>query len=158
MRTLELTVNGREDRLDVADNTTLSQLLRDHLGLTGTKVACDRGECGACTVLVDGMPLLACSVLAHTIPGSSVVTVEGLAGDSGELTELQQAFLDVDAVQCGFCTPGFLMMGTYLLSRSPRLDREAILAGLKGNLCRCGCYNQIVTAMCQTSESGIAVP
>lgn len=155
---VEVTVNGRIARLAVSANTTLAQLLRDHLGLMGTKVACDRGECGACTVLVDSLPTLSCTLLALTIPGSSITTVEGLADGIGQLTALQQAFLELDAVQCGFCTPGFLVTATHLLRTCPSPDRDAVVAALNGNLCRCGCYNQIVAAVLRASEAGVSAP
>lgn len=144
--TISLTVNGVRHRLDVEDRWTLVELLRDHLGLTGTKIGCDRSECGACTVLLDGKPVYACCQLAVWADGADVQTVEGLARD-GRLSPLQQAFIDHNAPQCGFCTPGQLMAATALLNTVPRPDAAQVKQALVGVLCRCSNYNAIVEAV-----------
>lgn len=141
-----LTVNGVRHHLEVEDRWTLGEVLRDHLDLTGTKIGCDRSECGACTVLMDGQPVYACSHLAVWADGAEVQTVEGLAED-GRLTPLQHAFIEHNAPQCGFCTPGQLMMATALLKAIPRPDAEQVKQALVGNLCRCSNYNAIVEAV-----------
>jgi len=143
---ISLTVNGVRHRIDVEDRWTLVKLLRDHLDLTGTKLGCDRSECGACTVLLNEQPVYACSHLAVWADGADVQTVEGLARD-GQLSPLQQAFIDHNAPQCGFCTPGQLMMATALLNTVPRPDAEQVKQALVGNLCRCANYNAIVEAV-----------
>jgi aerobic-type carbon monoxide dehydrogenase small subunit (CoxS/CutS family) len=143
---ISLTVNGVRHRIDVEDRWTLVELLRDHLDLTGTKLGCDRSECGACTVLLNGQPVYACSHLAVWADGADVQTVEGLARD-GRLSPLQQAFIDHNAPQCGFCTPGQLMTATALLNTVPRPDAEQVKQALVGNLCRCSNYNAIVEAV-----------
>jgi aerobic-type carbon monoxide dehydrogenase small subunit (CoxS/CutS family) len=139
-------VNGAEQTLDVEDRWTLAETLRDHLGLTGTKLGCERGECGACTVLLDGTPVYSCSTLAVWADGRAVRTVEGLARD-GELSFIQEAFIEHNAAQCGFCTPGQLMAATALLERTPNPEAAQVRAALVGNLCRCSNYNAIVEAV-----------
>jgi len=146
-----VTVNGRARDVVVAPNLTLLELLRDDLALTGAKECCLVGECGACTVRLDGRIVDACLVLAIEADGGDVSTVEGLAPE-GALTRLQQAFLDEGAVQCGFCIPGQVMAADDLLRRSPRPTRAQIEEGLAGNLCRCGCYEQIIAAVELTAE------
>jgi putative selenate reductase molybdopterin-binding subunit len=153
--TIQITVNGEARRLEAEDRWTLVELLRDHLGLTGTKIGCDRGECGACTVLVDGKPVYACSQLAVWLDGRSVETVEGLAR-GGRLHALQQAFVEHDAPQCGFCTSGQLMAARALLSATPRPTADQARAALAGNLCRCANYNRYVEAVV-AAGSGRAV-
>ena len=143
---ITLNVNGVSHSLEVDDWWTLAELLRDHLDLTGTKIGCDRSECGACTVLMDGKPAYSCSQLAVWADGAEVQTVEGLAQD-GLLTPLQQAFIDHNAPQCGFCTPGQLMTATALLNAIPQPDAEQVKQALTGNLCRCSNYNAIVEAV-----------
>lgn len=143
---VETTVNGRLRQIEVPANLTLLDLLRDELGFTGTKECCDVGECGACTVLVNGEAVYSCLMLAVEADGAEITTVEGLAGD-GELSPLQQAFLDKGASQCGFCTPGQLMAATVLLHANPHPTLADIAEGLSGNLCRCGCYYQIADAV-----------
>jgi xanthine dehydrogenase YagT iron-sulfur-binding subunit len=143
---VSLAVNGVSHRLAVEDRWTLAELLRDHLDLTGTKIGCDRSECGACTVLMNGLPVYACCQLAVWADGTDVQTVEGLACD-GHLTPLQQAFIDHNAPQCGFCTPGQLMTATALLNAVPRPDAAQVKQALVGNLCRCANYNAIVEAV-----------
>jgi len=144
--TISLTVNGVRHRLDVEDRWTLVELLRDQLDLTGTKIGCDRSECGACTVLMDGKPVYACCQLAVWADGADVQTVEGLAHD-GRLSPLQQAFIEHNAPQCGFCTPGQLMTATALLNTVRRPDAAQVKQALVGVLCRCSNYNAIVEAV-----------
>jgi len=144
--TISLTVNGVRHCLEVEDRWTLVELLRDHLELTGTKIGCDRSECGACTVLMDGKPVYACCQLAVWADGADVQTVEGLAHD-GRLTPLQQAFIEHNAPQCGFCTPGQLMAATALLNTVPRPDAAQVKQALVGVLCRCSNYNAIIEAV-----------
>lgn len=148
---IELTVNGRPRSVEVAAHHTLLEVLRDDLELTGTKECCLVGECGACTVRLDGRIVDSCLVLAIEADGAEVVTVEGLA-DEGELSPLQSAFLDKGAVQCGFCIPGQLMAGQDLLDRHPHPSVDEIQEGMAGNLCRCGCYEQITEAILATAE------
>ena len=143
---ISLTVNGVSHHLEVEDRWTLVELLRDHLDLTGTKIGCDRSECGACTVLMDGKPVYACCQLAVWADGSDVQTVEGLARD-GRLSPLQQAFIEHNAPQCGFCTPGQLMAATALLNTVPRPDAAQVKQAQVGVLCRCSNYNAIVEAV-----------
>jgi aerobic-type carbon monoxide dehydrogenase small subunit (CoxS/CutS family) len=143
---IHLTVNGATRELEVEDRWTLAETLRDHLGLKGTKLGCERGECGACTVLLDDSPVYSCSTLAVWADGRAVRTVEGLARD-GELSFLQQAFVEHNAAQCGFCTPGQLMAATALFERIPYPTAEQVRAALVGNLCRCSNYNAIVEAV-----------
>jgi aerobic-type carbon monoxide dehydrogenase small subunit (CoxS/CutS family) len=144
--TIRITVNGTAHTVEVEDRWTLADLLRDHLNLTGTKLGCERGECGACTVLVDGRPVYACSRLAVWADGRSVTTVEGLA-QHGVLHPLQQAFVEHDAPQCGFCTAGQLMSAKALLDRNPHPTAQEVRAALAGNLCRCANYNRYVEAV-----------
>lgn len=147
-----LTVNGKPQRVRVDADLTLLQLLRDVLGLTGTKEGCGTGECGACTVIMDGEAVPSCLVLAVQARGKSVVSVEGLAPESPgnasrPLHPLQEAFIEHGAVQCGYCTPGMLMSAKALLDKNPRPDRAAIEEAIAGNLCRCTGYYQIVEAI-----------
>jgi xanthine dehydrogenase iron-sulfur cluster and FAD-binding subunit A len=141
-----IAINGRAHTLTVPANTTLLDLLRDHLGLTGTKCGCEIGECGACTVLLDGEPVNSCLVLAPQVDGREVLTVEGLAPE-GRLHPLQESFLDHDAVHCGFCTPGMLLSAKALLDWNPRPTEGEIRSAISGNLCRCTGYQQIVEAI-----------
>jgi len=144
---IEVVVNGLRRTTRVAPHATLLDALRDDLALTGTKECCLVGECGACTVLLDGRSVDACLVLAAEADGSEIVTVEGLAARDGTLAPIQQAFLDTGAVQCGFCIPGQLMSAHALLEADPHPGRAAIEEGLAGNLCRCACYEQIFEAV-----------
>jgi carbon-monoxide dehydrogenase small subunit len=150
---ITLIVNGIEEHLVVPSQMTLLHVLRDQLGYTGTKNGCEAGECGACTVLVDGEPVNSCLVLAVELDGREITTVEGLAED-GKLTPLQQAFVDLNAVQCGFCTPGMLMAATALLKRNPQPTQEEIQVALVGNLCRCTGYQRIIDAVLMASRAG----
>ncbi len=143
---IRVTINGTEQRIEVEDRWTLNELLRDHMALTGSKIGCDRGECGACTVLLDGEPVYSCSTLAVWADGREIVTVEGLERN-GAVSPLQQAFMEHNAPQCGFCTPGQLMTATALLDRNPRPTTEEVREAMVGNLCRCSNYNAIVEAV-----------
>ena len=143
---IEITVNGQRQSVEVEDRWTLVELLRDHLGLTGTRIGCNRGECGACTVLIDGEPAYSCSTLAVWANGRSIRTVEGVE-QNGKVSTLQQAFIDHNAPQCGFCTSGQLMSATALLERNPNPTAQEIREALSGNLCRCSNYNAIVEAV-----------
>ena len=147
---IRVTVNGTEHRVDVEDRWTLNEFLRDNIDLTGSKIGCDRGECGACTVLVDGEPTYSCSTLAVWADGRDIVTVEGLESD-GTVSPLQQAFMDHNAPQCGFCTSGQLMTATALLTSNPRPTSDEVRRALVGNLCRCSNYNAIVEAVLATA-------
>ncbi len=148
---IEVTVNGRRRALEVAVHHTLLDVLRDDLELTGTKECCLVGECGACTVIVDGRTVDSCLVLAVEADGADILTVEGLAAE-GTLSALQQAFLDKGAVQCGFCIPGQLVSAHALLAANPHPTVPEIQEGLAGNLCRCACYQQITEAVLATAE------
>lgn len=141
-----LTVNGEARQAEVPSATTLVELLREHLGLTGTKVGCGHGECGACTVLLDGEPVNSCLVFAAQCEGREVTTIEGLSRD-GELDRIQNAFVDAGAVQCGFCTPGMIMSAAVLLASNPTPSRDEIKETISGNLCRCTGYVKIVDAV-----------
>jgi len=145
-RELHIRVNGDEYHLLVDTHRTLLEVIRDEIGLTGTKNGCNQGECGACTVLLDGEPVNSCLVLAHEAEGQDIVTIEGLA--SGDrLHPVQQAFVETGAIQCGYCTPGMVLSAKALLDRNPSPTRAEILEGLKGNLCRCTGYVKIVEAV-----------
>jgi carbon-monoxide dehydrogenase small subunit len=147
-------VNGGKEYLDVPSNMTLLQMLREKLALTGTKNGCNAGECGACTVLVDGEPVNSCMMLAVEVDGREVITVEGLAQDE-RLSPLQEAFAEHNAVQCGFCTPGVLISAHALLERNPHPTDEEIREALVGNLCRCTGYLRIIDAV-QAAAIGAA--
>ena len=150
---IRLTVNGREHDLSLPTHRTLLDVLRDELDLTGSKRGCDRGECGSCTVLLDGKPVYSCITLAAQVRGRSVTTVEGLARD-GELDPVQQAFLDEDGAQCGYCTPGFLMSSRALLDASPHPTDAEIREALSGNLCRCNAYGRILQSVRTAAGQG----
>lgn len=149
---VKMTINGTEQRLQVEDRWTLVEVLRDHLGLTGTKIGCDRGECGACTVLLDGKSVYSCSQLAVWADGRTVETVEGLAhGD--RLHPLQHAFIEHDGPQCGYCTSGQLMSAKALLDRNPHPTEDEVRAAMTGNICRCSNYNRYVAAVLAAAGS-----
>ena len=148
---ITIAVNGREHRLEVAPHETLLKVLRERLLLTGTKESCGEGECGACTVLVDGRAVNSCLMLAVEADGCEVLTIEGLARD-GELDPLQQAFIDAGAVQCGFCTPGMIMSAKCLLMENPRPTADEVKEALCGNLCRCTGYTRIISAVLAAGE------
>lgn len=150
---ITLTVNGRPRALDVQPHHTLLDVLRDEMGLTGTKECCLVGECGACTVIIDGRSVDSCLVLAVEADGSELTTIEGLA-DGERLSFLQGAFLDHGGVQCGFCIPGQVLSAHVLLQSEPNPTREQVEEAIAGNLCRCGCYRQIVAAVMATAEQG----
>jgi len=149
---LKFTVNGRPQELWVRASHTLSQVLRDDLGLLGTKVGCGEGECGACTVMVDGRTVASCLMLAVEAEGSEVMTIEGLAAEDGALHPVQEAFVEAGAIQCGYCTPGMVMSTVALLKKHPRPDEAQIREGLTGNLCRCTGYQKIFEAVQSASE------
>lgn len=148
---IEFTLNGRRIRYDIEPNQLLLNLLREKQYLTGTKYGCGIGECGACTVLLDGDPVLSCLTLAADVDGKEVETIEGLA-KGGALDVVQDAFLEEGAVQCGFCTPGFIMATRALLNENPRPTEEEIREHLKGNLCRCTGYVNIIKAVKRAAE------
>ena len=150
---ITLTVNGTPRKLDVEDRWTLVEALRDHVLLTGTKIGCDRGECGACTVLLDGKPVYSCSYLAVWADGRAVQTVEGLAQGT-QLHPLQQSFVAHDAPQCGFCTSGQLMSAAALLKSNPHPTAEQARAALTGNICRCSNYNRIIESVMAAATGG----
>ena len=151
-RLLTLTINGVERRVDVAPNETLASTLRNKLGLTGTKVACNRGECGACTVLLDDVANYACSVLTHTVKRHAITTVEGLRAADGTLGVVQQAFVEELSPQCGFCTPGQVMSAEALLRSNPNPSREQARQALAGNICRCGAYDHYLNGVMRAAE------
>jgi carbon-monoxide dehydrogenase small subunit len=151
--TITVTVNGLKEYLDVPSSMTLLHMLREKLALTGTKNGCEAGECGACTVLVDGEPVNSCMMLAVEVDGREVTTVEGLA-QANQLSVLQEAFVEHNAVQCGFCTPGMLISAHALLERNPHPTEDEIREALVGNLCRCTGYVRIVQAVQAAAEEG----
>ncbi len=150
---IELTINGREFTLVVEPQETLLDVLRDKLNLTGAKKMCDRGECGGCTVLLEGKPIYSCMYLAIRADGASITTIEGLA-QKDKLHPLQQAFIDNDAYQCGFCTPGFLLASKAMLEKTPHPTLDQIKQGLSGNLCRCGNFAKIFKAVDDAAKTG----
>jgi aerobic-type carbon monoxide dehydrogenase small subunit (CoxS/CutS family) len=151
-RLVTLNVNGQARPVDVSPQETLGTTLRYKLGLTGTKYGCDRSECGACTVLLDGAPHYSCSVLTHQVRGRQVTTVEGLAAQDGTLSVVQQAVLEEAGFQCAFCSTGFIMAMTGMLNRNPNPSREEVRMHLSGNLCRCGDYDKILTSAMRAVE------
>lgn len=146
-RLVSLNVNGRTRRVDVMPQETLAYTLRYKLGLTGTKIGCNRGECGACTVMINGITNYSCSTLTHSVGSRDVLTVEGLQNDDGTLHKVQQAFIDELAPQCGFCTPGQVMAAVALLNDNPQPTREEARQALSGNLCRCGAYEHYLNGV-----------
>jgi aerobic-type carbon monoxide dehydrogenase small subunit (CoxS/CutS family) len=153
-RLISLNVNGRTRRVDVLPQETLAYTLRYKLGLTGTKIGCNRGECGACTVLIDDVTHYSCSTLTHSVRSRPVLTVEGLQSADGQLHPVQQAFIDELAPQCGFCTPGQVMAAVALLKVNPRPTREEARQAMSGNLCRCGAYDHYLNGVMRAAESG----
>src|SRR4030081_230761 len=152
-RLITLNVNGQQRRVDVMKQETLAMTLRYKLGLTGTKIGCDRAECGACTVLVDDVPHYSCSFLTQRARGKKVVTIEGLAdATSGKLSGVQQGVIDEQGFQCAFCMPGFVMATTGDLKTNPNTSRQELAHGISGNLCRCQDYDKILTAMMRGAE------
>ena len=146
-----LSINGRKIEASVEMRMTLAEFLRDQLGLTGTKVGCNRGECGSCTVLLDGIPVYSCSVLVVEVSGKEILTIEGLTAN-GRLHPLQEAFIEHDALQCGYCTPGMIMSLKALLDQKPHPTEDEIRRAIDGNLCRCGCYPNIISAALAASR------
>ena len=153
-RLISLNVNGQVRRVDVLPNETLAMTLRYKLGLTGTKLGCDRGECGACTVVIDDVAYNSCSTLTHTVRTRKVLTIEGLASASGELHPVQKAFVAELAPQCGFCTPGQVMSAVALLKHNPRPTREQARLAMSGNLCRCGAYDNYLNGVMRAAAEG----
>ena len=151
-RRISLSVNGQDRRVDVMKQETLAQTLRYKLGLTGTKLGCDRAECGACTVLIDDVPHYACSVLTHTVRTKKVVTIEGLASAEGKLHPVQQGVVDEQGFQCAFCMPGFVMSAVGYLKTNPNPTRAELAHCVSGNLCRCQDYDKILTALMRGAE------
>ncbi len=153
---LEFELNGKQTRVEVEPTLRALDLLREVLGLTGTKEGCGRGECGACTILVDGEPVNSCLLYAAKLQGRKITTIEGLTAEDGakELHPLQEAFISEGAVQCGFCTPGMILSAKSLLDRNLEPDREAIEEALSGNLCRCTGYGKIVKAVQKAAAGG----
>jgi aerobic-type carbon monoxide dehydrogenase small subunit (CoxS/CutS family) len=152
-RLITLNVNGQQRRVDVAKQETLAWTLRYKLGLTGTKLGCDRAECGACTVLLDDVPHYSCSVLTHTVRGRKILTIEGLARPDGTLHPVQQGVIDEQGFQCAFCMSGFIMSAVAFLKTNPNPTRLEMAQGLSGNLCRCQDYDKILTAMMRGAEN-----
>ncbi|HAK53938.1 MAG: (2Fe-2S)-binding protein [Vicinamibacterales bacterium] len=152
-RLITITVNGQQRRVDIMRQETLATTLRYKLGLTGTKIGCDRSECGACTVLIDEVPHYACSILTHSVRGRSVRTIEGLAAEDGTLHPVQQAVVSEQGFQCAFCMSGYVMAAVGYLQDNPNPTRADLAHGLSGNLCRCADYNKILNTMEQAAEN-----
>ena len=150
-RLISLNINGQTRRVDVLPQETLAYTLRYKLGLTGTKIGCNRGECGACTVMIDGVTNYSCSTLTHSVRSRNVLTVEGLQSADGTLHPVQQAFIDELSPQCGFCTPGQLMAAVALLDENPTPTREEARQAMSGNLCRCGAYDHYLNGVMRAS-------
>jgi aerobic-type carbon monoxide dehydrogenase small subunit (CoxS/CutS family) len=150
MQSMELQINGSKQSVAAEPNARLLGVLRDQLGLTGSKYGCGEGSCGACTVLVDGRAVRSCVTLVEQCRGKQITTIEALEQD-GKPHPLQQAFLDADALQCGYCTPGMIMSGAALLAGNARPTREQIVAAMEGNICRCGTYQRIIAAIQQAA-------
>jgi len=152
-RLMTLNVNGQMRRVDVMKQETLAMTLRYKLGLTGTKLGCDRSECGACTVLIDDVPHYSCSILTHTVRGRRIQTIEGLESANGTLHPVQQAVIDEQGFQCAFCMSGFMMATVGFLKTNPNPTRAELAHGISGNLCRCGDYDKILRAMMRGAEN-----
>ena len=151
-RLITLNVNGQQRRVDILHQETLAFTLRYKLGLTGTKLGCDRAECGACTVLIDGVNSYSCSVLTHSVRGKQITTIEGLEAEDGTLHPVQQAVLDEGGFQCAFCAPGFIMSMVAMVEANPNPTREEAAQALSGNLCRCADYDKILTSAMRAAE------
>jgi len=151
-RLVTLTVNGQRRRVDVMKQETLAMTLRYKLGLTGTKLGCDRAECGACTVLIGGIPHYSCSTLTHQVRGRPITTIEGLEASDGTLHPVQRAVVDEGGFQCAFCAPGFIMTMVAMVKENPNPTREQARHALSGNLCRCGDYNKILNSAMRAAE------
>jgi aerobic-type carbon monoxide dehydrogenase small subunit (CoxS/CutS family) len=152
-RITELDVNGSKRRVDADADRTLLSVLRDDLELTGTKYGCGEGQCAACTVLIDGQPARSCLTKVGTLAGKRIVTIEGLA-PSGRLHPVQEAFLDADAMQCGWCTPGMILGAVGLLRKNPHPSESEIVTGMNGHICRCGTYPRVVAAIQAAAKKG----
>jgi aerobic-type carbon monoxide dehydrogenase small subunit (CoxS/CutS family) len=152
-RLITINVNGQTRRVDVMKQETLAWTLRYKLGLTGTKLGCDRAECGSCTVMIDDVPLYSCSVLTHTVRSKKVVTIEGLAASDGKLHPVQQGVIDEQGFQCAFCMSGFIMSAVGFLKTNPNPTRAEMAHGVSGNLCRCQDYDKILTALMRGAEN-----
>src|SRR6202167_3308675 len=152
-RLLTININGQQRRVDVMKQETLAWTLRHKLGLTGTKLGCDRAECGSCTVLIDDVPHYACSVLTHTVRNRKVLTIEGLANSDGTLHPVQQGVVEEQGFQCAFCMPGFIMASVGFLKTNPNPTRAELANGVSGNLCRCQDYDKILTALMRGAEN-----
>ena len=150
-RLITLNINGRSRPVDVLPQETLAYTLRYRLDLTGTKLGCNRGECGACTVHIDGVPNYSCSVLTHNVKGKEITSIEGIKAANGTLHAVQQAFVAENAPQCGFCTPGQVMSAVALLNANPRPSREEARQAMSGNLCRCGAYEHYLNGVMRAS-------
>lgn len=146
MKEIDLTINGVDYKLEVDENLRLLDLIREELGLLGAKEGCGEGECGGCTVIMDGRTVHSCLVMAFQAHGSNILTIEGLEKD-GKIHPIQEAFIDLGAVQCGFCTPGMILSAKALLDKKPTPTRDEIREGISGNLCRCTGYNKIIDAV-----------
>lgn len=153
-RMIRININGQMRNVDVAPQETLASTLRYKLGLTGTKLGCNRGECGACTVLVNDVPSYACSVLTHSVKNMRVESVEGLESANGDLHPVQQAFVDELSPQCGYCTPGQVMSAVGLLRSNPNPTREEARQGMAGNICRCGSYDSYLNGVMRAAQIG----
>lgn len=143
---VDFILNGKRIKKKIKTNTTLVELIRDDLGLTGTKIVCNQGECGSCTVLMDNVPVYACHMLAIDANNSNIITIEGLLKQD-ELSEIQKSFVDNDGLQCGFCTPGQILTAYSLINNNPNLTDEELKVGMSGNICRCGAYPKIIDSI-----------
>ena len=152
---IQLAVNGRDYDLEVGSTDTLAKVIREDIGLTGTKIICNEGDCGACTVLMDGEPVLSCMTLAADAQGKQVLTIEGLADPStGVLHPVQQAFIDKSGMQCGMCTSGMILTAKVLLDENPQPDEDEVRLSMSGNICRCGNYQRIVECVLSCADQG----
>jgi carbon-monoxide dehydrogenase small subunit len=152
---ISIVVNGEKVEREINSHMTLAEFLREELDLTGTKVGCNRGECGSCTVIIDGNPVLSCTILAVEVMGSEVLTIEGLM-DEGKLHPLQEAFIEYDALQCGYCTPGMIISIKALLDKNPQPTEDDVRNAIDGNFCRCGSYPNIIKAALDASKKMVS--